>query len=210
MAHKRNRAGRKRKQGHREPNGRLQRLSPEKEARQIRETVIEARMRVFDVLGEHADKQESGSSLGRAFLNQVITWHEFQAGLIAGEVAAFYYRMKGLPPVTPQAFDMFRVMGFSGYEPSARTVKCAIDDYERLKSAMIVRGMTRNASQRLVQDAVFTECNIDKEWSQAQKHGLAVVLNSIAEEFHEHIVQTNVENSRKNPDKVDDNGGSCH
>ena len=184
------RSGRKRKVGPREPNGRIQRLSPTADAKQARMTVMEARMRVHGVEAKHADKQESGSSLGRAFINQILTWREFQAGIIAGEIVANYYRVKGLPPVTPQAFDMFRVMGMSGYEPSDNTVKAAEDDYTRLQSAMLTAGLTRNASQELIHAAVFTECSIEKEWSESQKHNLTVILNAIADQFHEHIVQT--------------------
>ena len=106
------RAGRKRIVNiKRQPNGERSRAGQPDRAREV---ARKGRQRVFKVSAEDSMRPESGCSVGRAMLRMDITGRQFQASLIAGDIITDYYRVKGWPRPTPQAFDMFRVVGLSG------------------------------------------------------------------------------------------------
>lgn len=182
------RAGRKRNLSvKREPNGQASRAG---QADKIRAVAKEARERVHSAPSHDSLKPEWGFSLGRAMLRGILTQREFQAGLIAADVISFYYRMKGYPKPTPQAFDMFRVIGLGHHEPREETIKSAEKDFIRLQRAMRSTTHSYSASSNTIQQLCVEDHDMGN-WPKHMTRYLKDTLAAIMKEFPERIVVIN-------------------
>lgn len=116
----------------REPNGRLSRRQDSMQARtaeqerHVKETVMEARVRVLGLSVAECDRPEAGSSLGRLYLDKrnCISKSEYEAGMRMGEDFARFYSLTGIPSPTARAIDLTRVHGL-GSDPNPDTVRRA-------------------------------------------------------------------------------------
>lgn len=132
MPKRKKRAGRKRVEGVvREPNGRASRKQKhvderERETqRQVRATVVEARMRQHDLKEEAAAKDLAGYALGRLRLGKEISEPELEAGNRFALDAARYYRLTGVPFPSPRSASIGGAAGRSLHEPDREAVQSA-------------------------------------------------------------------------------------
>ena len=177
----------------RQPNGQPSRAGP---ADKIRAVAKEARERIHSAPAHDSLKPEWGFSLGRAMLRGDLSQREFQAGLIAADVIAFYYRMKGYPKPTPQAFDMFRVIGLSYNEPREETIKAAEKDFVRLQKAMRSTTHPYSASSNTIQQLCIEDHDMGN-WPKHMTRYLKDTLAAIMKEFPERIVVIKEKNEEK-------------
>ena len=132
-------AGRKRKSGKREPNGRPQRDYANQLAHENQCVVIDARRRHLGVTEQQAKDAKSGYSLGVLHIRQVIDDKQLEA---ANRHVMDYLRLcrlKGWPNPHPKcAAYVEMIAGMSGgYEPDAETVRAALDRWNESVEAIV-------------------------------------------------------------------------
>ena len=188
------RVGRKRQINvKRQPNGQPSRVG---QSDKIRSVAKEARERIHGAPTHDSLKPEWGFSLGRALLRGDLSQREFQAGLIAADVISFYYRMKCYPKPTPQAFDMFRVIGLSHNEPREETIKAAEKDFMRLQKAMRSTAHPYSASSNTIQQLCVEDHDMGN-WPKHMTRYLKETLKAVMKEFPERIVVINEKTEEK-------------
>lgn len=110
----------------------------------MKETAIEARIRILGLSAEDCDRPEAGSVLGRLYLDRRnrITEAMYIAGMRMGEDYHRYYRLAGIGMPTPQAFDISgraRALDPEAYRPKDGEVKgkelLPDDPHEQLRRA---------------------------------------------------------------------------
>lgn len=180
------RAGRKRIVNiKRQPNGERSRAG---RSDKVREVATKGRQRVYNISAEDSMRPESGCSVGRALLRLEVTGRQFQASIIASEIITTYLRVKGLPRPTPQAFDMFRVVGLSGSDTHPDKVKAAEADYMRLQKAMRATDHPYAAASSVIAQAVIEDHDMGN-WPKHMTRYLKDTLDAISKEFPERIVE---------------------
>lgn len=180
------RAGRKRIVNiKRQPNGQPSRAG---KSDRVRETVMQARQRVFGVSARDSARPESGCAVGRAMLNMEMTVRQFHASIIAGDIITTYHRAKGWPRLTPQAFDMFRVVGLSNTDTPKGQIDAAEADYMRLQKAMRAAPHAYSSVSSVVQQACVEDHNMGN-WPKHMTRFLRDALDAISNEFPERIVE---------------------
>lgn len=127
----------------REPNGRLSRRMDaiearnQENAREARETVLSARVRVLGMSEADSSRQEAGSVLGRLYLDarNRISKPMYDAGTRMGEDFARYYALTGIPMPTARAIDLTRVHGL-GSDPNPSSVRAATNAIMRIETVL--------------------------------------------------------------------------
>lgn len=184
------RAGRKRIVSiRRQPNGQPSRAG---QADRARQTALEARQRLHGAGKADAQRPEWGFALGRALMRGELSQLQFQAGLIAADVITFYYRMKGYKRPTPQAFDMFRVVGLGHAIARPETVAAAEADYMRLQKAMRTAAENGRHPYASASNTIHMACVEDNEigvWPSHMLRYLKNTLDAIALEFPERLAE---------------------
>tara|TARA_R110000868_G_scaffold177787_2_gene416836 strand:+ start:253 stop:834 length:582 start_codon:yes stop_codon:yes gene_type:complete len=184
------RAGRKRIVNiQRQPNGQPSRAG---QADRVRQVALAARQRMHGAKKADAQRPEWGFALGRALMRGELSQLQFQAGLIAADVITFYYRMKGYKRPTPQAFDMFRVVGLSHTEARPETLAAAEGDYMRLQKAMRAAAEKSRHPYASASNTIHMACVEDSEmgtWPGHMMRYLKNTLDAIALEFSERMVE---------------------
>jgi hypothetical protein len=113
--------GRPRKEGQREPSGRIRRISQKELEERTMAVVLEARKRVHRIKDDVASRPEAGYALGRLALagaEHGVSRAQHEAGIKWGEVAIRYARQQGLmsPNARSPAFVMV-ARGIDGGDP---------------------------------------------------------------------------------------------
>ena len=200
------RAGRKRKENiKRQPNGQPSRAG---QTDKIKSVALEARQRVFNVRSEDAGKPEAGSAIGRAYLLpglKGISGKQYNAALISADIITTYYRVKGYPRPTPQALDMFRVVGLSTKTVNEDRIKAAEADYMRLQKAMRATDHPYAAASSVIAQAVIEDHDMGN-WPKHMTCYLKDTLDAISKEFPER----NVESVKKTWCALDGESGLCN
>lgn len=184
------RAGRKRIVNiRRQPNGQPSRAG---QADRTRSVALEARKRMHGANKSDATRPEWGFALGRAMLKGELSQLQFQSGLVAADVISFYYRMKGYKRPTPQAFDMFRVVGLSHAEVQIETVEVAEAAFMRLQRAMRSAASRNGHPYASASNTIHMACIEDLDigtWPIHMVRYLKDTLDAIAAEFPERMVE---------------------
>lgn len=123
----------------REPNGRLSRRIEAVDARDraVKETVMEARMRVLGLSVADCERPEAGSVLGRLYLDarNRISKAQYEAGCRMAEDFARYYALTGIPFPAASAIDLTRVHGL-GRDPNPASVRAASNAVMAIEAAL--------------------------------------------------------------------------
>lgn len=184
------RAGRKRIVNiKRQPNGQPSRAG---QAGRTRSVALDARKRMHGANKANALRPEWGFALGRAMLKGEISQLQFQSGLVAADIITFYYRMKGYQRPTPQAFDLFRVVGLSHIEVRSETVAAAEVDYMRLQRAMRAAASKNGHPYATASNTIHLACVEDSDMGSWPSHMLRYLkdaLDAIGLEFPERMVE---------------------
>lgn len=184
------RAGRKRIVNiKRQPNGQPSRAG---RADRVRNVALEARKRMHGAKRADALRPEWGFALGRAMLKGELSQLQFQSGLVAADIITFYYHMKGYKRPTPQAFDLFRVVGLSHTEVRPATVAAAEADYMRLQKAMRAAAAKNGHPYASASNTIHMACVEDSDMGSWPGHMLRYLkdaLDAIALEFPERMVE---------------------
>ena len=184
------RAGRKRKENiKRQPNGQPSRAG---QTDKIKSVALEARQRVFNVRSEDAGKPEAGSAIGRAYLLpglKGISGKQYNAALISADIITTYYRVKGYPRPTPQALDMFRVVGLSTKTVNEDRIKAAEADYMRLQKAMRATNQPYATASSVISQSIIEDIDMHN-WPAHMMRYLRETLDAIHNEFSDRIVET--------------------
>ena len=125
----------------REPNGRLSRRQDSMQARtaeqerHVKETVMEARVRVLGLSVAECDRPEAGSVLGRLYLDKQNNISEamYIAGIRMADDYLRYCRLIGFPLPTPQALDITgraRIRDPEAHKPKEGEVKTVVRDLQ--------------------------------------------------------------------------------
>ena len=181
-------AGRKRKSGKREPNGRHQRPADYANltAQDNMCVVIDARQRHLHITPEQAKDPDYGHTLGCLRLNNVISKPQMLAGNRYMEDFFRYTRLKGFPPRTAKAASLEQMIvgQASGHIPDDDTVKRAEDRLKAAQAAVVeVLGITQSipAFNELERFAINQE-----HWGQctpARSGPLRECLNVLARHY---------------------------
>ncbi|MEH6726377.1 MAG: hypothetical protein V7703_09470 [Hyphomicrobiales bacterium] len=184
------RAGRKRIVNiKRQPNGQRSRAG---QADRTRSVALEARKRMHGASKTNAARPEWGFALGRAMLKGELSQLQFQSGLVAADIISFYYRMKGYKRPTPQAFDLFRVVGLSHTDVCSDTVAAAEAAYMRLQRAMRSAASKNGHPYASASNTIHMACIEDSDmgtWPSHMLRYLKNTLDAIAAEFPERMVE---------------------
>lgn len=112
-------AGRRRKQGAREPNGRVQRLTQEQTEEQIMSVALAQRERVMPpgTPKKALRDQKAGDVFGRLLLTEQITPDQYHAGLVWRDTFLAFARVMGVP--LPRTLGTLAKVGhIPGYDES--------------------------------------------------------------------------------------------
>ena len=184
------RAGRKRIVNiRRQPNGQPSRAGL---ADRTRNVALEARKRMHGASKANAARPEWGFALGRAMLKGDLSQLQFQSGLVAADIISFYYRMKGYKRPTPQAFDLFRVVGLSHTDARPETVATAEAAYMRLQRAMRAAASKNGHPYASASNTIHMACIEDSDmgtWPIHMLRYLKDTLDAIGAEFPERMVE---------------------
>ncbi len=173
----------------RQPNGQPSRAG---QGDRTRSVALEARKRMHGANKANALRPEWGFALGRAMLKGELSQLQFQSGLVAADIITFYYRMKGYKRPTPQAFDLFRVVGLSHIDVRPETVAAAETDYTRLQRAMRAAASKNGHPYASASNTIHMACVEDSElgsWPSHMVRYLKDALDAIALEFPERMVE---------------------
>lgn len=184
------RAGRKRIVNiKRQPNGQPSRAGKADRARSV---ALDARKRMHGANKANALRPEWGFALGRAMLKGELSQLQFQSGLVAADIIGFYFRMKGYRRPTPQAFDLFRVVGLSHTDARPETVAAAEIEYMRLQRAMRAAASRHGHPYASASNTIHMACVEDSDmgtWPSHMLRYLRDTLDGIAAEFPERMVE---------------------
>lgn len=159
--------GRKRRQNvEREPNGRVSR---KEQAKQVKETVVEARMRQYDLKEDAAVLDLAGYSLGRLALRREVSETELEAGNRFALDAARYFRLAGIPFPSPRSASIGGAGGRSVYEPDRETVQGAANRWMGLQGCIAIYERP-GAAGRPVLEALMNVCVRDLDTSSWPPH----------------------------------------
>lgn len=133
------RAGRRRKQGKREPNGRVQRDYANQQAYENQCVVIEARRRHLHVSQEQAKSEFAGHTMGILHMRKIITRKQLDASDAYAKAYFRLHRLKGWPRHTPKVAAYAEMIAGmpSHYETDEDEIRRAQDNWQAAKDEIV-------------------------------------------------------------------------
>ena len=133
------RAGRKRKQGKREPNGRVQRDYANAQAYANQHVVIDARRRHLGLTEKQAKSEDGGHTAGVLHLRKQITEKQLDAADRYAKAYTRIFKLKGWPSPHPKVASYAEMIAgqASGYEPDAEEIARAVAQWDGAHTAIV-------------------------------------------------------------------------